>query len=179
MATTTTGTTAPGGHGPGPFPPFMRETFASQLIWLAIAFVVLYLLMARVALPRVGEILQARRARIDSDLAEAQRAREQSEAAAAAHEKALADARNRAQTIATETRDRLMAEAEQKRKALEAELNVKLAGAERQIAATKASAMANVRDVAVEAAAAIVERLIGTAPPAPAVAQAVDHALKR
>lgn len=179
MATTTTHTEAPGGHGPGPFPPFMRETFASQLVWLAIAFVALYLLMAKVGLPRVSGILQARRARIEGDLAEAQRAREQSEAAAASHEKALTDARNRAQTIANETREALMAEAEGKRKALEAELNVKLAGAERQIAQTKSAAMANVRDVAGEAAAAIVERLVGVAPSPPAVAQAVERALKR
>jgi len=178
MATTTTHTEAPGGHGPGPFPPFMKETFASQLIWLAAAFVLLYVLMAKVALPRVGEILQARRAQIDRDFAEAQRFREESEAALAAYEKALADARNRAQTIASETRERLMAEAEQNRKALEAKLNVELAEAEKTITATKTAAMANVRGVAIEAAAAIVERLIGMAPPEQAVTQAVDRVLK-
>ena len=100
MATPTTGTQAPGGHGPGPFPPFMKETFASQLLWLAVFFVLLYVLMAKVALPRVGSILQARRDRIAADLAEAQAHKEESEAAMAAYEKALADARNRAQAIA-------------------------------------------------------------------------------
>ena len=177
MATPTTGTQAPG--GPGPFPPFMKETFASQLIWLALAFVLLYLLMAKVGLPRVGEILAARRARIEGDLAEAERFRQESEAALAAYDKALADARNRAQAIASETRDKLMGEAEQRRKALEAELNTQLATAEQTITTTKTNAMANVRGVAVEAATAIVERLIGTAPAAPSVSQAVDRALKR
>lgn len=179
MATTTTHTQAPGGHGPAPFPPFMKETFASQLVALAIAFGLLYLLMAKVGLPRVGEILQARRAHIDGDFAEARRFREESEAALAAYEKALADARNRAQTIASETRERLMAEAERTRKGLEAKLNSELAEAEKTIAATKAAAMANVRDVAIEAAAAIVERLIGTVPAGQAVTQAVDRVLKR
>jgi F-type H+-transporting ATPase subunit b len=178
MATPTTGTQAPGGHGPGPFPPFMKETFASQLVWLAIFFVLLYVLMAKIALPRVGSILQARRDRIDADLAEAQAHKEQSEAAIAAYEKALADARNRAQAIANETRDKLMAEAGQARKLLEHDLNTKLAGAEQTIAATKLAAMANVRGVAVEAAAAIVERLIGVAPPADVVTRAVERALK-
>jgi F-type H+-transporting ATPase subunit b len=157
----------------------MPETFASQLIGLAIAFGLLYLLMAKVGLPRVGEILQARRARIDEDFAEARRFREESEAALAAYEKALADANNRAQTIASETRERLVAEAEVTRKGLEAKLNVELAQAEKTIAATKTAAMANVREVAVDAAAAIVERLIGTVPSGEAVTQAVDHALKR
>ena len=135
--------------------------------------------MSKVALPRVGSILQARRDKIAGDLAEAQRFKEESEAALAAYEKALTDARNRAQAIATEVRDKLMIEAETKRKTLEAQLNVQLAEAERTIAATKTSAMANVRSVAADAAAAIVERLIGTRPPEAAVAQAVDRALKR
>ncbi len=176
MATPTAGTQAPG--GPPPFPPFLKETFASQLFWLALCFVLLYALMAKVALPRVGEILQARRDRIASDLAEAQRHKEESEAALAAYEKALADARNRAQGIANETRDKLLAEAETARKLLENDLNAKLAEAERIIAATKLAAMANVQGVALEAARAIVQRLIGVAPAEDMVARAVERALK-
>jgi F-type H+-transporting ATPase subunit b len=160
------------------FPPLQAETYASQLFWLALTFVALYLLMSRIALPRVGSILQARRDRIAADFAAAQAHKAESEAAIAAYEKALADARNRAQAIANETRDKLMAEAETARKLLEHDLNAKLAEAEGTIAATKLAAMANVRGVAVEAAAAIVERLIGTAPPHDAVARAVERALK-
>ncbi|MGE0752939.1 MAG: F0F1 ATP synthase subunit B [Variibacter sp.] len=179
MAETNSHTAVPGEHGPKTFPPFDQQTFASQLVWLVIAFVALYALMAKVALPRVSSILQARRDRIAGDLAEAERHRQESEAAGAAYEKALADARNRAQAIANETRDKLMSEAETNRKALESKLNTQLADAEKTIAATKASAMNNVRGVAVDATKAIVERLIGTAPADGAVAQAVENALKR
>ena len=161
------------------FPPFAKETFASQLVWLAITFVALYLLISRIAIPRIGGIFEERSKRIEGDFADAQRAKVDSEAALAAYEKALADARNRAQAIGTEIRDKLNAEAEQRRKALEAKLNAQLAEAEKTIAATKTAAMANVRGIAVDAASAIVERLIGTAPAAPAVAAAVDDALKR
>src|SRR5215471_15960760 len=59
-------------HGSG-FPPFNAHTFASQLLWLALIFLALYLLMSRIALPRIGSILEARRQRIQDDLAEAQR----------------------------------------------------------------------------------------------------------
>jgi F-type H+-transporting ATPase subunit b len=163
----------------GGFPPFQKDTFASQLVWLAITFVALYLLISRIAVPRIGGILEARERRIAGDIAEAQRLKADSEAALAAYEKALADARNRAQAIGAEIRDKLHAEAQESRKAIEAKLNAQLAEAEKQIAATKSAAMANVRGIAVEAAAAIVERLIGTAPPAPAIAAAVDDALKR
>lgn len=161
------------------FPPFQKETFASQLVWLAITFVVLYLMISRVAIPRIGGIIEARDKRISGDLAEAQRLKADSEAALAAYEKALAEARSRAQVMGAEIRDKLHAEAEENRKALEAKLNAQLADAEKTIAATKSAAMANVRGIAIDAAAAIVERLTGMAPPAPAVAAAVDDALKR
>ena len=162
-----------------PFPPFQKETFASQLVWLAITFVALYLVISRIAVPRIGGIFEERAKRIEGDFADARRAKADSEAALAAYEKALADARNRAQAIGAEIRDKLNAEAEERRKALEAKLNAQLAEAEKTIAATKSAAMANVRGIAVDAASAIVERLIGTAPAAPAVAAAVDDALKR
>jgi len=166
------------GHKAG-FPPFQGETFASQLVWLAITFVVLYALVAKFALPRVGGIFAARRERVEADMEQARLLREEADAALTAYEKALADAHSRGQGIASETHSRLTTEGETRRKGLEAELNAKLAEAEKAITATKQSAMANVRSIAAEAAAAIVERLIGTAPAEPAVAAAVDDVLKR
>jgi len=177
MAETTTAHTEQPGHKE-PFPPFQTETFASQLFWLAVTFVALYLLMARVALPRIGGILEQRRNRIAGDLADAEKLKGQSEAAMAAYQKALADARGRAQAIASETHQRLSAEGEDRRKALEATLNSQLVEAEKTISATKTAAMANVRGIAAEAASAIVERLVGTVPAAGSVATAVDAALK-
>jgi F-type H+-transporting ATPase subunit b len=165
--------------GKPPFPPFNKETFASQLVWLVIFFVALYLVIARLAIPRLGGIIEARTQRIDGDLAEAKRLKDQSDAALAGYEKSLADARTRAQALAGETRDKLGAEADQVRRKLEAELNAKLAKAEETIAATKSSAMANVQGIAVDTATAIVERLIGTAPSGSAVQAAVADALKR
>jgi F-type H+-transporting ATPase subunit b len=179
MATTAAHTEVPA-HGPkGAFPPFNAQTFASQLIWLVLTFAVLYVLMAKVALPRITSIIESRQKHIADDLAEAQRLKGDSDAAIAAYEKALADARARAQIIANETRERQAAAAEASRKKLENELNAKLADAEKTIAATKQAAMANVRGIATEAAAAIVKRLIGTTPSDKAVAEAVANALKR
>ncbi|MFL4998984.1 MAG: F0F1 ATP synthase subunit B' [Xanthobacteraceae bacterium] len=172
-------TEAPGGGHKGPFPPFQKETFASQLVWFAVFFVALYLIMSRLALPRIGTILAQRRQRIEDDLKAAQRLREDSDAELAAYEKALADARGRAQTIANETREKLNAEAERTRKVLEGELNAKLEEAEKIISATKQAALVNVRGIAIDAAAAIVERLIGSEPAGKAVETAVDSVLKR
>ncbi|MCQ3943883.1 MAG: F0F1 ATP synthase subunit B', partial [Alphaproteobacteria bacterium] len=116
---------------------------------------------------------------IESDLAEAQRLKVETEAAVAAYEKLLADARANAQAIAGKTRDSLMAEADQRRKTLEDQLNRKLDEAEKAIVATKSAAMANVKGIAVDAATAIVERLIGQAPAEKSVADAVTEVLKR
>lgn len=176
----TAGTEAipPGEHGGG-FPPFNSHTFASQLIWLALFFILLYVLMAKWALPQVASVIENRQKRIADDIAEAERLKQQSDAAVETYEKALADARTRAHTIANETREKAAAEAEAARKKIEDELNVKLAEAEKSIAATKQAAMANVRAVAEDAAGAIVERLIGRAPSEKAVADAVADVLKR
>jgi len=161
-----------------PFPPFERDTFASQLVWLAITFVLLYVVMAKVALPRMAAIFESRRARIEGDLAESERLKHESEGALAAYEKALADARSHAQTIASQTREDLGAQTEARRRALEEELNAKLAAADKSIAATKQAAMANVHGIAVETAGAIIERLIGSPPAAKAVESAVEEALR-
>ena len=177
MAETNAHTEVPAG-GKVMFPPFQKDTFPSQLFWLAITFIALYVVMARIALPQIGAIFQARRDRISGDLAEAQELKNQSETALAAYEKALAEARGRAQSIADETSHRLNAEAEEHHKTLESEFNAKLATAVRTIAATKSAAMANVHAIAADAAAAIVERLSGAVPADSAVKAAVEAALK-
>jgi F-type H+-transporting ATPase subunit b len=172
-------TEVPGGGTHEGFPPFQKDSFASQLFWFVLAFALLYVLMAKLGLPRVGSILAARRERIEGDVAAANQLKRQADQAFAAYEKALADARARAQAIAQETRERLSADAERDRKALEDRLNSKLADAEKAIAASRAAAMENVRGIAVETAAAIVARLTGTAPAEKITAQAVDDVLKR
>jgi F-type H+-transporting ATPase subunit b len=161
-----------GGHAS--FPPFASETFPSQLLWLVITFGALYYFMAKRALPKVGAVIQERKARIAKDLDEATAMQQKADAAAAAHQKALAEARAKAQALAQAARDQLAAESDAKRKALDEELATKFAAAERQIADTRAQAMANVGGIAREAAGAIVERLIGRPANLDAVAAAVD-----
>ena len=104
---------------------------------------------------------------------------ELSDAAIAAYEQALADARSRAQALANETHQRAAEQAEASRKDLDAKLNERIADAEKVIADKRAAAMLNVRDIATEAATAIVERLIGVAPAGQQVANAVADTLKR
>jgi F-type H+-transporting ATPase subunit b len=171
-------TEVPGGAH-GPFPPFQKETFPSQIFWFVLTFIALYLLMSRVALPRIGGIIAEREGRVSADLAEAQRLKAESEEAIAAYEKSLADARARAQTLASQARERDAAAAEATRKALDLTLHARIAEAERAITERRTAAMTSIEAIATDAAAEIVERLVGRTPPSAEIAQAVAGVLKR
>src|SRR3981189_2245920 len=108
-------TAADGGHK-AEFPPFQKDTFASQLVSLLVAFVALYLIVSRIALPRVGSLLDERQNKIEGD---------------------LAAARPGAEATGAEPREKLNAASEAERKTLEQQLSVKLAEAETTITSTR------------------------------------------
>ena len=152
--------------------------WAPQLIWLAITFSILYLLMKWVALPRIGSVIEMRRQRIAGDLETAERLRRETQEAIAAYEQALAEAKAKAHAIADEARNKLKDEVAAERAELERELAAKATEAEARIHAAKASALKDVNAVAAETASAIVQRLIGVAPAKPELASAVEAARK-
>ena len=73
------------------------STFVPQLVWLAITFVILYLLMSGIGLPRVGGAIEARRRRVDDDLARAAQLKSEAETVLAAYQQTLSNAREEAQ----------------------------------------------------------------------------------
>src|SRR6185312_6816710 len=137
-------------------------TFPAQLVWLAICFIVLYALMARVGLPRVGAILADRRGRIDGDLAKATQMKDEAEAVIASYQRALAEARAEAQATVRETTEKLNAAAAARQRTLAQGLAAETAAAERRIAAAKTEALANLRDVAIDVARAAAAKIAGT-----------------
>jgi F-type H+-transporting ATPase subunit b len=156
-----------------PFPPLDATTFVPQLIWLSLSFILLYVLLKRLVLPRVGEVIGERQERISRDLAEAKRIKAETETAIADYEKALADARAKAQKIAQEARDALAGEIANERAAVETKIAAKAAEAEKSIAAAKTAAMAQIEDVAKETARAVVNELIGLEPSADDIQRAL------
>jgi len=152
--------------------------WAPQIIWLAITFSILYLLMKRVALPKIGSVIEARASRITGDLESADKLRRQTEEAIATYEQALAEAKARAHGIADDARNKLKEEVVTERVALEQDLAKKSAEAEARINQAKESALRDVNAVASETATEIVERLIGVAPAKPEVSAAVAAARK-
>jgi F-type H+-transporting ATPase subunit b len=160
--TVTAGTEVP--HDAGhkkEFPPLNPDNFAPQLIWLALTFVVLFVALWRVVLPRIGEVIEERRDRIKRDLDAAERLKGETEKALAMYEKALGDARSNASGIARQTRESLNAEVDKERSVVEKELAAKLGAAEARIAGTKAKALASVTEIAGDTVSSIVNKLIG------------------
>jgi F-type H+-transporting ATPase subunit b len=164
--------------GGGGMPQLVLPDFAPQLVWLAITFIVLYVVMAKIGLPRVGGALAARKARIDGDLEKATQMKNEAEAVIAAYDKALAEARMQAQITLRETTEQLNAQsAEQQRKVAE-ELARETAAAERQIEATKRAAMASLRDVAIEVTRAAALKLTGSEIDTSRASAAVDQIMR-
>lgn len=165
------------GHEAGakaPFPPFDTEKYPSQILWYVICFGLLYLLMKRVLVPRLSAIVEGRAERIAGDLQEAQRLRVESDKALGTYEKALADARSAAQSIAQASTDEAKADAVKRRADVESSLSAKLETAEARIGEIKAKALGDVNAIAEEAAAAVVAALSGQQPSPDEVAKAVS-----
>jgi F-type H+-transporting ATPase subunit b len=155
----TTGTTeAPKGAG---FPPFDTTTFPGQFVWLAITFAFLFVVLWRVAGPRIQGAIAARQGSIRGDLAKAEAHRKDAAAAQAAYETALADARKRAHALADENRKRVQSELDGAKATAEAAAQKTTAAAETRIRATRDAALAQVARTAEDATIAIVAHLTG------------------
>jgi len=149
-----------------------------QLIWLAITFIALYLLMSRVALPRVASILEDREFRISESLRRAESLRQDAEAAVAAYEKLMAGARAKAQEQVHTVRERAARDAAERHAELGDRLGAEVSAAEARIAAARDQAVSELRGLAVEVAGAAVERLVGEKLDAATVEKAVDGAMQ-
>ncbi len=148
-----------------------------QLIWLTISFVALYIIMARVALPRIAEVIEHRRDRIANDLDRAQELKDKSEKARQDYETALGKARSQAHNIAQDTRDRMASLTERQRAMSEAALANKIGEAEASIARTKAQVLARLDEISVETASELVETLIGKGAKPAQIKKAVKEAI--
>ncbi len=145
-----------------------------QIAWLLIIFAVLYFVLSRTLLPRVGETLQTRRDRISGDMAEARRLRDEAEAQAEGVHAQMAEARARAHRTATDAKAKAAAEAATQQALLEAELSGKLTAAETRIRAARDQSMSQVNGIALDTAATMTEKLSGQA----ASSDDVDRAIK-
>ena len=158
-------------------PQFDPTYFPTQIFWLALTFLALYVLMVRVALPRITDVLDMRRDRVDHDLEAAEKMKSEAEQVLAAYEKAMADARSQAHALLRRADEEIAAKASARQAALAKTLAERTKAAESRIDSARQAALADIRQVAAAAAQAATERLIGVSVDAAAAASAVDKAL--
>jgi F-type H+-transporting ATPase subunit b len=149
------------------------STFPNQIFWLAVALVVLYLILSRLALPRIASVLAERSGTITGDLEKAEELKRKAVEAEETYQKALADARAEAQRVIAEAKAELQREIDEATAKADAEIAARAAESEKAIAEIRASALENVRAVAEEVAREVVALLGGKADPK-AIAEAVS-----
>ena len=167
------GTSQPAPGGNGGFPPFNTATFPSQIFWLAITFTILLVFLWRFVVPRIGGTLNQRKQKIAQELAQADRDRRQADQAYTTYQNTLIEARQRARALIEENRTQVRANVERAEKAADTQADQALADAEARLAKLRAEARDHIRRAAEEAAAGIVERLIGESVSPEEAAQAV------
>ncbi len=153
------------------------STWPPQLFWLAVTFMLLYFVISRVAIPRTGGVIALRKSTIDGDLASAQKLKIETENAIKSYEAALAEAKAKANAIATENRNTLNAEIEAERAKLDAALGAKIATAEKKVAASHDKALEDVAAMAADIAGQIVTQLTGAKVTKTAATAAVSKTL--
>lgn len=159
-------------------PQFDPSTYSPQIIWLAITFVMLYVLMAKVALPRIGEVLEERQRRIDEDLKKAEVLKAEAEEAAETYERLITEARVQSQEAIKKVREEAASEAARRKADLGEQLAARIAEAESRVLAARDKAVGDIRALSAEVAGAAVERLLGETPDDASLDAAVEAAMK-
>jgi F-type H+-transporting ATPase subunit b len=151
--------------------------FPNQIFWLVVTLIVIYLILSRVALPRIGAVLAERAGTITNDIAAAEDLKRKAADAEAAYEKALADARVEAGRIVAATKAEIQVELDAAMKKADAEIAAKAAEGEKAIAEIRAQTVESVKVVAKDAAAEIVSAM-GFSADAAAIEAEVDNRVK-
>lgn len=159
-------------------PQFDPTFFAPQLFWLLVTFVVLYVLLSTLAMPKIGSVLEERQRKIDDNLDKAAQLKAEADAAIAAYEKALAESRAQAQKILRESAEAVAKQSEAKQKELGEKLAAQIKAGEAKIVAAKEQALTHVREVAVEVAKTAAQKLTGLAIDDEQVNKAVTAAMQ-
>jgi len=155
MATETNGAAA----APG-MPQLDFSIFPNQMFWLVVTLVVIYLILSKVALPRISSVLAERSGTITNDLAAAEELKLKAVEAEEAYNKALAEARSEAHKIVAEAKAEIQAELDVATAKADAEIAAKTAESEKAIAEINANVMQSVTEVANETAEALVGALL-------------------
>ena len=165
-------------HASGGLPQFDPHWWPSQIFWLAVCFVILYVVFARRILPDIGGVLETRRAHIEGNIALAEKLKREAEEAKAAHEAGLDNARTEAGRIVAELHGRIKASAEASAQEYREAFERETAAMEKRLAKVKSDAMKDMNAIAAEIASEAAYRIVGISLD-PKKARTVVEALNR
>jgi F-type H+-transporting ATPase subunit b len=161
LAVSLASATAMAKEGSGGMPQLDYHSFAPQLVWLAIAFLALYLVMSRLAVPRIADTLERRQAKIQGDLDAAEKANEDTRALVAAYEKRMADTRDEARKLVRERGEADNSAASARLAALHDKLAAQIGEAEKRIARQRDDVMAGLETMAKDIGQEVYAKLAG------------------
>lgn len=154
------------------------DTFPNQIFWLVLSLIVVYFIVSKVILPRIGGVLEERHSVISDYISQAGDFKKQAEEAEADYEAALKEARAEAQAISAQAKAEIQKELDKAIALADAEIGAKTAESEKAISAIRQSAVENVREVATATASEIVAALMPSVSDDAAVAKAVTERMK-
>ncbi|GHF31043.1 ATP synthase subunit b [Kordiimonas sediminis] len=173
----TTATTEVANKEAGGLPQLDFTTFEEQIVWLFLSFIVLLVIVSKVALPRVTKVLEEREERIAGDLDKAETQRRDADETKAAYEASLATARAEAQAVMAEAKAQIQKDMAKAQSELDAKLNAEAANAEAAIRAAKDKALEGLGDMAKDITRDLAEKLAGVDASDADINKAVENAL--
>lgn len=143
-------------------PQLDAETFSSQIFWLVVTFVLLYLLMAKSVLPRIHEVLEKRRHRIEHDLDQAERLAQEADESKADYERMHAESVARSQQMIADAETAIRQASDEEHEKLDAELSERMIIADKAIAKAAADVKKKLKPAAKSVAQQIVQAMTGS-----------------
>ena len=147
----------------GGLPQLDVSTFPNQIFWLLVTLVVIYFVLSRVALPRVGGVLAARKSAITSDLAAAEELKQKALDAEKAYNEALANARTEAAKIVAQAKAEIQADLDTATAKADAEISARGAESAKRLEDIQAGAVEAITEVAKDTAKELVAAFGGKA----------------
>ena len=160
-------------------PQLNPEFWISQIFWLILTFGILYVVLAKLILPKISANLELRRSQIQENIEAAEKQRENSESKLKEYDQIIFKSKLEAKNIIKETRDKALRDISLKRETLEKQINDELKKAEDEINILKKTSPEKINKIAIETSSEILKHLIGTEINNSSISAIVDDLSKR
>ena len=146
----------------GGMPQLNPEFWVSQIFWLTLTFGVLYVVLSKLILPKIGANLELRKSQIQENIEAAEKQREDSESKLKEYDEIILKSKIEAKNIFKDTRDKALKDINSKREILEKQIDEEIKKAEKEIIELKKTGPEKINKIAIETSSEVLKSLIGT-----------------